>query len=140
MACIFQKQLCFTFSSPGTLSSGPRLRPPVHDRYEASILRFTWNTQVPTSSSFLCLSGGNPGSPCLSFWDNPGSSPSLENTRWNGWRQFCRKCFKSGFLSGLSSWKQSVQKAPHSQSCFIASRTTDGFPKHLKSVLLAWIE
>lgn len=27
----------------------------------------------------------------LNFWDISGSSPSLESTRWDGYRQFCRK-------------------------------------------------
>lgn len=88
------------------------------------------------SSPFACDSGGNPGSPCLGLWDNSGSSPSLANTRWVGWRQFCRKCFASGFFSGLSSWNESSQKALPAQPSFIASRAADGFPKHLKSACL----
>jgi hypothetical protein len=98
------------------------------------------NTSLHSSSAFPCLSGGNPGSPFLCFLDNPGNSPSLENTRWDGWRQFCRKCFESGFLSGLSSWTQSSQKALHSQPSFIASRATDGSLMHLKSVLPPWMD
>lgn len=86
------------------------------------------------------LSGGTSGSSFFSFRDVSGSPPSLENTRWDGWRQFCRKCCEIGFLSGLSSWKQSGQKTLRSQPSFIASRATDGFPKHLKSVPLPWTE
>ena len=86
------------------------------------------------------LSEGKSGSSFPSFRDVSGSPPSLENTRWDGWRQFCRKCCEIGFLSGLSSWKQSGQKALRSQPSFIACRATDGFPKHLKCVPLPWTE
>lgn len=113
-----------------------RIGLPARGSNESNSQWFTWKNASHFSSPFACYSGGNPGSPFLSLWDNSGSSPSLENTRWVGWRQFCRKCFESGSFSGLSSWKQSSQKALPAQPSFIASRAADGFPKHLKSACL----
>lgn len=114
----------------------PGIGLPACGNHERNIQWFTWKNTSHFSSPFACYSGGNPGNPFLGLWDNSGSSPSLENTRWVGWRQFCRKCFESGFFSGLSSWKQSSQKALPVQPSFIASRAADGFPKHLKSARL----
>lgn len=66
---------------------------------------------------------------------------SITGKHQMGWVQaILQKALDFGFLSGLSSWKQSGQKALCSQPSFTASRATDGFPKHLKSALLPCME
>lgn len=79
-----------------------------------------------TSPSYT--SGGDPGSPCLSFWDISGTLHHWQTPDGTDRGNFAENA-EFGFLGGLSSWKQSDQEAHGSQPNFIASRATDGFPQ-----------
>lgn len=110
--------VCFCFSSAGTPVIIPPFPPemlrPVSEPLPQAQAQVACIWQVCSSILWLPGKHSSPdlsGIPSFSFWDISGSSPSRGKSRWDGWRQFCRQCCEMGFLSGLSSWRQSSQKA-----------------------------